>query len=73
MLFRSVSMKKEEVVEDEEIDLEKALAETKPNLEIAEAGEEKRSKKPARKKPAPKKKVEAKAETKEDAPAEENK
>lgn len=53
-----VSMKKEEG-EEEEIDLEKALAETRPNLEIAEAGEENRSKKPARKKPsAPKKKAE---------------
>ena len=53
-----VSLKKEET-QDEDIDIEKALAETKPNLEIAEAGEENRSKKPAKKKPA-KKKVEKK-------------
>lgn len=65
-----VSMKKEEV-EEEDIDLEKALAETKPNLEIAEAGEENRSKKPARKKPATtKKKVEEKAEKAPKAEAE---
>ena len=56
-----VSMKKDEV-EDEKIDLEKALTETKPNLEIAEAGEENRSKKPAKKKPIIKKKVEEKTE-----------
>ena len=56
-----VSMKKEESAEEEDIDIEKALAETKPSLEIAEAGEEKKSKKP-RKKPAPKKKVEEKKE-----------
>ena len=53
-----VSMQKEEV-EEEEIDLEKALAETRPNLEIAEAGEERQNKKgkrkPAKKKPEPKK------------------
>lgn len=55
-----VSMQKEETGEDEDIDLEKALAETKPNLEIAEAGEEKAKK--ARKKPVAKKKVEAKTE-----------
>ena len=55
-----VSMQKEETSEDEDIDLEKALAETKPNLEIAEAGEEKAKK--ARKKPVAKKKVEAKTE-----------
>ena len=53
-----VSLKKEET-QDEDIDIEKALAETKPNLEIAEAGEENRSKKTAKKKPA-KKKVEKK-------------
>lgn len=55
-----VSMQKEETSEDEDIDLEKALAETKPNLEIAEAGEEKAKK--ARKKPVAKKKVEVKTE-----------
>ena len=55
-----VSMQKEESNDDEEIDLEKALAETKPNLEIAEAGEEKQNKK-GKKKPA-KKKVETKKE-----------
>ena len=49
-----VSLKKEET-QDEDIDIEKALAETKPNLEIAEAGEENRSKKTAKKKPAKKK------------------
>lgn len=64
-----VSMKKEEGAEEEEIDIEKALAETKPNLEIAEAGEEKR-KKTARKKPAPKKKAEPKAEAKTENKAE---
>ena len=53
-------MQKEESNDDEEIDLEKALAETKPNLEIAEAGEEKQNKK-GKKKPA-KKKVETKKE-----------
>lgn len=55
-----VSMQKEET-EEEHIDLEKALAEMKPNLEIAEAGEErsdkKSKKKPARKKPEAKKEV----------------
>jgi len=56
-----VSMQKAES-DDEDIDLEKALAETKPNLEIAEAGEEKAKK--TRKKPATKKKVEAKQEVK---------
>ena len=57
-----VSLKKDDV-QDEDIDLEKVLAETKPNLEIAEAGEENRSKKPSKKKPA-KKKVEPKKEKK---------
>ena len=58
-----VSMKKDEDEADEEIDLEKALAETKPNLEIAEAGEERKTAK-GRKKPAkkPAKKEEVKAE-----------
>ncbi len=58
-----VSLKKEENGEEEDIDLEKVLAETKPNLEIAEAGEENKSKKPAKKKPA-KKKTEVKKEEK---------
>lgn len=60
-----VSMKKEENADDEAIDLEKALTEMKPNLEMAEAGEEKPAKKPAKKKVAPKKKEvkEEKAET----------
>lgn len=58
-----VSMKKEETNEDETIDLEKALTEMKPNLEMAEAGEEKPNKKPAKKKPAPKKKEVKEAET----------
>lgn len=52
-----VSMKKEDS-EEEVVDLEKALTEIKPNVEMAEGGEEK--KKPARKKPAVKK--EAKTE-----------
>lgn len=59
-----VSLKKEDV-QEEEIDIEKALAETRPNLEIAEAGEENRNKKSAKKKSA-KKKVEAKKEVKEE-------
>lgn len=58
-----VSMKKE-VENDEDIDLEKVLAETKPNLEIAEAGEESKSK--PRKKTS-KKKPESKKEVKEEA------
>lgn len=62
-----VSLKKDETAEEEDIDLEKVLAETKPNIEIAEAGEEHKTKKPAKKKPA-KKKVEAK---KEEKPAQE--
>ena len=49
-----VSLKKDDA-QDEDIDIEKVLAETKPNLEIAEAGEENRSKKPNKKKPAKKK------------------
>lgn len=61
-----VSMKKAEEVE-EDIDLEKVLAETKPNLEIAEGGEEthanKTKKKTTKKKAEPKK--EAKEETAE--------
>lgn len=60
-----VSMKKEDESSDEEIDIEKVLAETKPNLEIAEAGEENKQKKPAKKKPA-KKKVEKIEENKEE-------
>lgn len=63
-----VSMKKDEEVEEEHIDLEKALTETKPNLEIAEGGEENHANK-AKKKPA-KKKTETKKEVKEE-PAEE--
>lgn len=55
-----VSMQKEETSEDEDIDLEKALAETKPNLEIAEGVEDRHNKK-GKKKPA-KKKVETKKE-----------
>ena len=69
-----VSLKKDDA-QEEDIDIEKALAETKPNLEIAEAGEENRSKKPAKKKPA-KKKVEKKENKEEkvvEQPAEENK
>lgn len=59
-----VSMKKEEDADEEDIDLEKVLAETKPNLEIAEAGEETHSNKP--KKKTAKKKIEAKKEVKEE-------
>ena len=59
-----VSLKKDDS-QDEDIDLEKVLAETKPNLEIAEAGEENRVRKNAKKKPA-KKKVDAKKEKKEE-------
>lgn len=55
-----VSMKKEDDSADEDIDLEKVLAETKPNLEIAEAGEENHNKKA--KKRTTKKKVEPKKE-----------
>ena len=60
-----VSLKKDDA-QDEDIDIEKVLAETKPNLEIAEAGEENRSKKPNKKKPA-KKKPEVKKENKEES------
>ena len=59
-----VSLKKDDS-QDEDIDLEKVLAETKPNLEIAEAGEENRARKNAKKKPA-KKKVDTKKEKKEE-------
>lgn len=59
-----VSLKKDDS-QDEDIDLEKVLAETKPNLEIAEAGEENRVRKNAKKKPA-KKKVDTKKEKKEE-------
>ncbi len=55
-----VSMKKEENAEDEVVDLEKALIEVKPNLEMAEGEQEK--KKPARKKPAVKKEVKTQEE-----------
>ena len=67
-----VSLKKDDE-QDEDIDIEKALAETKPNLEIAEAGEENRSKKTSKKKSAKKKpevKKEAKEEKKEETNAE---
>lgn len=57
-----VSLKKEDV-QEEDIDIEKVLAETKPNLEIAEAGEENRNKNLARK--SSKKKTDAKKENKE--------
>ena len=62
-----VSMKKDEEVE-EDIDLEKALTETKPNLEIAEGGEETHANKA--KKKTTKKKVETKKEVKEEPVAE---
>ena len=54
-----VSLTKTEETEDEQINLEEALAGAKPNVETAE-GEE--TKKTPRKKPAPKKKPEVKAE-----------
>ncbi len=56
-----VSMKKEDDTADEDIDIEKVLAETKPNLEIAEAGEENHNKK-GKKKPSKKKNTEIKKE-----------
>ena len=57
-----VSMQKDNS-DEEEIDLEKALAETKPNLEIAEAGEERQNKK-GKRKPAKRKTETKKEETK---------
>ena len=61
-------MKKEDDSADEDIDIEKVLAETKPNLEIAEAGEENHNKK-SKKKPS-KKKTETKKEVKEETVSE---
>ncbi len=58
-----VSMKKDEV-EEEVVDLEKALTEIKPNLEIAEGVDEK--KKTAKKKPAVKKESKEKTEKKDE-------
>lgn len=55
-----VSMTKEDNA-DEDIDLEKVLAETKPSLDIAEAGEERQNKNKKRK--TVRKKVEKKEET----------
>ena len=63
-----VSLKKDEA-QDEDIDIEKLLAETKPNLEIAEAGEENRNKKPAKKRSS-KKKAEVKKTNKEETQTE---
>ena len=60
-----VSMQKEDV-QDEDIDIEKLLAETKPNLEVAEAGEENRNKRNGKKKPV-KKKPDVKKEKKDTA------
>lgn len=65
-----VSMQKNEEEEDEKVDLESLLTEAKPSLELAEAGEEVKKKKP-KKKPAKKvekteKVEENKEETKED-------
>ena len=62
-----VSMQKDNS-DDEEIDLEKALTETKPNIEIAEAGEEHPIKKG--KKKSSKKRVEEKKESEESQPEE---
>ncbi len=59
-----VSLKKDDS-QDEDIDIEKVLAETKPNLEIAEAGEENHTKKQNKKKSS-KKKPESKKENKEE-------
>ena len=56
-------MKKDEV-EEEVVDLEKALTEIKPNLEIAEGVDEK--KKTAKKKPAVKKESKEKTEKKDE-------
>ena len=66
-----VSMQKNEEEEDEKVDLESLLTEAKPSLELAEAGEEVKKKKP-KKKPAKKvektEKVEdSKEEKKEEA------
>ena len=64
-----VSMQKDNS-DDEDIDLEKALTETKPNIEIAEAGEEHPIKKG--KKKSSRKKMEEKKENSEEAQPEEN-
>ena len=64
-----VSMQKDNS-DDEDIDLEKALTETKPNIEIAEAGEEHPIKKG--KKKSSRKKMEEKKESSEEAQPEEN-
>ena len=47
--------RQKEDTEDEDIDLEKALTETKPNIEIAEGGEENQPKKAGKKKSSKKK------------------
>ncbi len=61
-----VSMQKNEEEEDEKVDLESLLTEAKPSLELAEAGEEVKKKKP-KKKPAKKaEKTEKTEEKKED-------
>ncbi len=61
-----VSMQKNEEEEDEKVDLESLLTEAKPSLELAEAGEEVKKKKP-KKKPAKKvEKIEKSEEKKEE-------
>ncbi len=68
-----VSMQKEES-EEEDIDLEKALTEIKPNIEIAEGVEERQKKtakkRPLKKKVEPKKKGEAEAQEKNETKSE---
>ena len=71
-----VSMKKDEEESSEEpVDLEALLEQAKPSVEVAEAGEEKKSTRKPRKKVAVKKEETKapKAETAETAPAEEQK
>ncbi len=52
-----VSMKKEEDANDEVVDLEALLEQAKPSMEIAEAGEEKKTSRKPRKRPVAKKEV----------------
>ncbi len=70
-----VSMKKEdENAEEEKVDLETLLEQAKPSVEMAEAGEEKKSRKPKKKVAVKKEESKApKTETAETAPAEEQK
>ena len=65
-----VSMQKNEEEEDEKVDLESLLTEAKPSLELAEAGEEVKKKKP-KKKPVKKVEKAEKAEEKKEEVKEE--